>query len=147
MSDEPPVEELSLRDCWALLGTVELGRLAVVVKGRPDIFPVNFAVSHGDVVLRTASGTKLAGARSSPVAFEADGVSEDGQVWSVVLRGGIEPPRHVDDLLDSEQDEVHPAQGSRKVYQVRINAEVVTGRRFTPVPGSVGDGESPRSAN
>jgi nitroimidazol reductase NimA-like FMN-containing flavoprotein (pyridoxamine 5'-phosphate oxidase superfamily) len=109
----------------------------VIADGRPDIFPVNFAVDHGNVVLRTAGGRKLAAARSFPVAFEADGVTEDGQVWSVVVKGGIEPPRHVDHLRDFEEEvAVHPAHSSRKVYQVRIAPDVVTGRRFTPVPAS-----------
>jgi hypothetical protein len=36
---------------------------------------------------------------------------------------------------------VHPAHGSRKVYQVRIAHDVVTGRRFTPVPASFWEGD------
>jgi len=140
MSDVPPVEELTTRDCWALLGTVDLGRLAVVVKGLPDIFPVNFTADHGRVVLHTSSGTKLAAARSAPVAFEADGVSEDGQVWSVVIKGVIEPPRRVDELRDFEEVTVHPALGAHKAYQIRISPDIITGRRFTPVPASYWEG-------
>ena len=39
--------------CWMLLRSVEVARLAVSVDDRPDIFPVNFVVDHGTVVIRT----------------------------------------------------------------------------------------------
>src|SRR4028118_1332365 len=57
------VEVLGPSDCWAMLRTVDVGRLAVVVDGAPDIFPVNFVVDHGTVVFRPAPGTKLGAAR------------------------------------------------------------------------------------
>ena len=60
--------------CWARLGHARVGRLAISVAGRPDVFPVNFVVDHGTVVFRTAEGTKFAaGALGRPVAFEVDG--------------------------------------------------------------------------
>ena len=48
--------------CWELLRDAEVGRLAVSIGERPDIFPVNFVVDHGSIVFRTAEGTKLAAA-------------------------------------------------------------------------------------
>ena len=48
-----------------------MGRLAVVVAGHPDIFPINYVVDHASIVIRTAAGTKLAGSKSRQVAFEA----------------------------------------------------------------------------
>lgn len=50
------------------------GRLAVVVGGRPLVFPVNFALDGESIVLRTDTGTKLYGARKGLVAFECDGI-------------------------------------------------------------------------
>ena len=62
--DEPGsgVTGLPANACWALLRSQEVGRLAVSIADRPEIFPVNYVVDHGTVVFRTAEGTKLAGA-------------------------------------------------------------------------------------
>ena len=56
------VTDLPANACWALLRSQEVGRLAVSIADRPEIFPVNYVVDHGTVVFRTAEGTKLAGA-------------------------------------------------------------------------------------
>ena len=41
------VEILPPHECWALLRSAEVGRLAVSIMNRPDIFPVNHIVYHG----------------------------------------------------------------------------------------------------
>ena len=66
-----------------------MGRLAVSILERPDIFPVNHVVDHGRIVFRTAAGTKLAAAvLGRAVAFEVDGYdSVAGEAWSVVVKG------------------------------------------------------------
>ena len=90
-TDEPTpgVTHLEPPACWALLRSHEVGRLAVSIGDRPDIFPINYVVDHGAVVFRTAEGTKLAGAiKGEAVAFEADGYEPDsGEAWSVVVKG------------------------------------------------------------
>src|SRR5690349_23480213 len=87
----PGVTNLEANVCWALLRSHEVGRLAVSIADRPEIFPVNYVVDHGTVVFRTAEGTKLAGASRCDVAFEADGYeSGTGEAWSVVVYGGVE---------------------------------------------------------
>ena len=55
-----PAAQLDARECWAALRTADVGRLALVVDGRPEIFPVNFVVDHGTILFRTATGSKLA---------------------------------------------------------------------------------------
>src|SRR4051794_39359108 len=62
MDEFEDVRRLTVDACWALLRAADIGRLAVVVGDRPEIFPVNFVVDHGTVVIRTAPGTKLAAA-------------------------------------------------------------------------------------
>jgi nitroimidazol reductase NimA-like FMN-containing flavoprotein (pyridoxamine 5'-phosphate oxidase superfamily) len=121
--------------CWALLRQVELGRLAVVTGGRPDIFPVNHLVDHGTLVFRTDDGTKLAAALSgTPVAFEADGFDPNagvaGEAWSVVLKGPASEIRDVDELIETFDLPLAPWQGSPKPRFVRISPEEITGRRF-----------------
>src|SRR6476619_1600285 len=55
----PEVEKLDHHECWSLLRSVTVGRLAVWVDDHPDIFPINYTVDHGSLVFRTAEGKKL----------------------------------------------------------------------------------------
>ena len=132
------VTSLQEHECWALLRGAEVGRLAVVVAGRPDVFPVNFVVDHGAVLVRTAPGTKLAAvAETADVAFECDGFDPaQGQVWSVVLKGRAELLRGADDLAATVELPLLPWQAGPKPCFLRVVPDQVTGRRFAPVaPG------------
>ena len=80
------VVELDESACWGLLRSAEVGRLAVVVNHRPEIFPINFVVDHATVVFRTAGGTKLEWGAGRDVAFEVDGYEPDR--WGGVECGG-----------------------------------------------------------
>jgi nitroimidazol reductase NimA-like FMN-containing flavoprotein (pyridoxamine 5'-phosphate oxidase superfamily) len=124
--------ELTSRESWELLGTTDVGRLAVCLGDAPDIFPVNFVVANGTVVFRTSPGLKHVSARlHGVVALEADGVDrEAGIAWSVVLKG-----RARDVTLQNELDFVRtlplrPMHDGAKPLFVRIEPDVVTGRRF-----------------
>ncbi|MFI7482514.1 pyridoxamine 5'-phosphate oxidase family protein [Kocuria sp. M1R5S2] len=127
------VEELTAEDCWDLLGPAGTGRLAVVVDGEPEIFPVNYAVDEGTVVLRSGKGTKTAGALSgASVAFEVDGRDASaGRAWSVVLKGHAQdvPPGH--ELMNALELPLFPWQAGRKDTFLRILPAAVTGRRFS----------------
>jgi uncharacterized protein len=125
------VTELSTDRCWELLRSVDVARLAVIVDGHPDIFPVNYVVDSGTVVFRTAAGTKLTAALAGPVAVEADGYEQQsGEAWSVVLKGRAQQILDVDELHDSFDLPLFPWQPGRKGAFVRIEASSVTGRRF-----------------
>ena len=67
------LRSLSEAECWKLLAAHNLGRLAIVVDGWPEVFPVNYASEEGSIVFRTASGTKLAHGPASRACFEIDG--------------------------------------------------------------------------
>jgi nitroimidazol reductase NimA-like FMN-containing flavoprotein (pyridoxamine 5'-phosphate oxidase superfamily) len=125
---------LDVHECWRLLRGAQVGRLAVVVDGRPDVFPVNFAVDHGTVVIRTGPGTKLTAALGGGVAFECDGHDVDaGTAWSVVLKGRAELLRSWQDLADTVELPLSPWQGGAKPVFVRVLPDDVTGRRFATV--------------
>lgn len=129
--------DLSTSESWELLREAVVGRLAVVHDGAPDIFPVNHAVDHGSIVLRTAAGTKYASARNQPVAFEVDGYDpEDGRVWSVVARGKAVEVHDIDDTIAVMGLPLSPWVEGSKPHVLRILPDVVTGRRFTLAPGS-----------
>jgi uncharacterized protein len=125
--------------CWALLREAQVGRLAVVVDGRPEIFPINYVVDHGTVVFRTADGTKLTAALAeATVAFEADGWDPaTAEAWSVVVKGSAGEVRDLDDLVDASLLPLEPWQGAPKHRFVRIVPEQITGRQFPVADGSI----------
>jgi nitroimidazol reductase NimA-like FMN-containing flavoprotein (pyridoxamine 5'-phosphate oxidase superfamily) len=144
--EREPAEVLDARACWALLASAKVGRLALVVGGAPEIFPVNHVVDHGSVVFRTAAGTKLAGIRSATrVAFEADGLDLDARVaWSVVVKGRAIRVAGRNQVLEAAALSIHPWHDTPKNWFVRIQPDAVTGRRFTvaePPPDETPDGE------
>ena len=126
---------LATNECFDLLRTQQVGRLAVAIGQHPDIFPINYAVDGGSVVFRTAEGTKLAGALLTPaVAFEADGVIEGSdEAWSVVVKGRAREIGKMFELLDALDLPLYPWQVAPKPRFVRIVPDEVTGRRFTVV--------------
>src|SRR3954453_9309987 len=110
---DPTIVELDEHQCWELLRSQEVGRLAVAIANHPDIFPVNFVVDHATVVFRTAEGTKLAAAvLGESVAFEVDGqtdgaayvppdVPADVEAWSVVVKGRAVEIERMYELFDA----------------------------------------------
>jgi uncharacterized protein len=133
---------LSADQCWALLRTAAVGRLAVDVGGSPDIFPVNYVVDHGTVVFRTAEGTKLAALTVAPlVAFEADGrfpggPEEPDQAWSVVVKGRTREIDRLAEVVATADLPLSPWHASPKGRFVRILPDEVTGRRFAVADGA-----------
>jgi nitroimidazol reductase NimA-like FMN-containing flavoprotein (pyridoxamine 5'-phosphate oxidase superfamily) len=125
------IEVLSTNQCWELLRESPVGRLAVVVDGSPDIFPVNPVVDHGTIVFRTTAGTKLAAAKGRDVAFEVDGYDAGtAQAWSVVVKGRAYEVWEVDEILRALRLPLFPWQPGHKPRFVRIETASVTGRRF-----------------
>ena len=85
------LEVLDPGECLRLLATQTVGRLGIIVEGRPEIHPVNFAVAGEYVIIRSDQGTKLVAALSGPVVFEVDqfeAVSHTG--WSVMIHGSAQ---------------------------------------------------------
>jgi nitroimidazol reductase NimA-like FMN-containing flavoprotein (pyridoxamine 5'-phosphate oxidase superfamily) len=127
---DPTTLELDEHQCWELLRSQEVGRLAVAIANRPDIFPINYVVDHASVVFRTAEGTKLASAvLGESVAFEIDGEA-DGEAWSVVVKGQALEIERMYELFDALELPLYPWHAAPKHRFVRILPELVTGRRF-----------------
>jgi nitroimidazol reductase NimA-like FMN-containing flavoprotein (pyridoxamine 5'-phosphate oxidase superfamily) len=122
-------EIVSEEDCLDLLRGESIGRLALVVDDRIEIFPVNYAVDGGSVLFRTNDGRKLRGSGSAEVAFEVDSIETDAHAgWSVVVHGH---PEEITDDGETAPDGVHPWAG-RKEFLVRITPRSITGRRVIP---------------
>ena len=132
--DSPEIEQLLDHACWQLVRSVPVGRLAVVVDGAPEIFPINHLVDHAAVVFRTAAGTKLSAADGHRVAFEVDGVDHlTGRAWSVVMKGRAKRMSALYDVVESFQMPLSAWQPGAKPIFVRIDVDAVSGRRFAPI--------------
>jgi len=136
-SESAGTRELPTHESLALLRESPVGRIAVFVGGRPDIFPVNHVVDRGTIVFRTAHGTKLWGTAGLPVAFEVDGYdTASGEAWSVVVHGKGEVVFRTDEVLDALQLPIFPWQSGVKPEIVRVVPDEITGRRFRVLGGT-----------
>jgi nitroimidazol reductase NimA-like FMN-containing flavoprotein (pyridoxamine 5'-phosphate oxidase superfamily) len=100
------------------------------------VLPVNFVMDGQDVVFRTASGSKLAGAEDrSVVAFEADNYDDITQSgWSVLVSGRAEVVEDDAEIGRLSQLGLHSwASALDRPSWIRIRPTSVTGRR---TPGS-----------
>ena len=134
-TDRLGITILEANQCWELLRSSEVGRLAVSIGNHPDIFPLNFVVDHGTVVFRTSEGTKLAAAvLGTAVAFEVDGYDADaGKAWSVVIKGRAVEIERMQDIFDALDLPLFPWHAAPKHRFVRIEPDGVSGRRFDVV--------------
>jgi len=129
--------ELSTAESWALLREAVVGRLAVIIDDRPDIFPVNHLVDRGSVVFRTAAGTKLAGSAGQWVAFEVDGYDLlTASAWSVVMKGEAQQVNRLYDVLEVIDLPLFPWYSAPKPHFIRIEPDSITGRRFEVADGA-----------
>lgn len=124
--------ELLAFDCWQLLETAEIARLAWNGPRGVAIVPVNYTIADGALWFRTtpyAAHAREAGDQWVAVEVDSlDPVTQSG--WSVVLRGTAElvaaelVPDHLVDLR------IWP-EGTKSLF-VRVEPIEVTGRRLLP---------------
>lgn len=125
---------LSRDECLTLLNRGSLGRLAVVIDGKPHILPLNYA-SNGDgiVVFRTADLTAATNAGMSNVAFEIDEIDvARRQGWSVAVHGFA---HEITDAVDHDsqrlrQMPVQPWAPGQRDRWFKITPREITGRRL-----------------
>ncbi|AXY50038.1 pyridoxamine 5'-phosphate oxidase family protein [Rhodococcus ruber] len=130
---DDPVVVLSDEESWALLGTERIGRLVVVSDGRPDVFPINFAVRDRKLYFRTAEGSKLVELTlNAEVAFEADHVEQD-RAWSVVLHGRARNLVRYNEIQEAEELGLQAWVPTPKYNFVEVTASEISGRRFALV--------------
>ena len=138
----PTTESLEPAECWRLMSTQVVGRIASMVAGRVEIFPVNVAVDAETVIIRTAPGTLLSNLIVAPeVVIETDGVEYRDRVphaWSTLVRGKAVFVESVDEEMRLAEEGPQPWQAGVKNELVRIIPNTITGRRF-PVTGDTRD--------
>ncbi|ASR02575.1 pyridoxamine 5'-phosphate oxidase family protein [Gordonia rubripertincta] len=127
---ETPVQVLGPQEAWELLGSAELGRIALSVNGSPDIFPVNYHAADGKITLRTGEGTKLSElVVNNRVAFETDAHTDTGG-WSVVAKGTARVLTSFKDIEAADKLPLRPWIATVKYNYVEIAVEEITARRF-----------------
>lgn len=135
------VVSLSDHDCWALLRSHRLGRLAIVVEGRPRIFPVNYRAVDGTVVFRTEPGAKLQHGPGAAACFEIDDYDEGtAMAWSVMVVGVLKDITTLNDERSRglRRLAVEPAAPGQRLHWLALNADDASGRSFRgrwTVPG------------
>ena len=123
-------EIVSSEECWDMLASQTIGRIALAVGGELDIFPVNYGLDGEGIIFRTNAGRKMAAADGGEVAFEVDSVDPTSRSgWSVVVHGTARDITRFD--APARQLAAQPWTGS-KDFLVRISPRSVTGRRVNP---------------
>jgi nitroimidazol reductase NimA-like FMN-containing flavoprotein (pyridoxamine 5'-phosphate oxidase superfamily) len=118
---------VSESDCWDMLGTQSVGRVAFSLDGQIEIFPVNYGLDGDGVIFRTNVGRKFTGARLADVAFEVDRIDPESRCgWSVVIHGTARDITRFDS--PERQVAVQPWTGT-KDFLIRITPRSITGRR------------------
>ena len=98
-------QHLSPGECLRLMASVPVGRIIYTRQAMPAVELVNFALDHGDIIIRTDHSGKLAAAtRGSVVAFEADSLDPSGQAgWSVTVIGQSHEVTDAEEISRLEQ--------------------------------------------
>jgi nitroimidazol reductase NimA-like FMN-containing flavoprotein (pyridoxamine 5'-phosphate oxidase superfamily) len=132
MNASPQDRKLTFDQCWELLASSIVGRLALVVDGHPEIFPVNFVLERRSIVFRTAQGTKLwESTKEKPAAFEIDGYeATTAEAWSVVVRGTTSLIDDPDEQSAVDTLGLEPWEPGTKSHYIRLSPQALTGRQF-----------------
>ena len=144
------LEVLPVAECYTLLATQSVGRLAVTTSaGLPLVFPVGYVVDGRGIVFRSAIGTKSAAADARPVAFEVDAVDPGTRSgWSVVVAGRAQQIRADAEIARLEGLHLPRWTTGSATRWMRLHPAAVSGRRI-PLRIDQGTGEAgaPRVAS
>lgn len=123
--------------CWARLADEPVGRVAVVVDGRPHLIPLNHVVRNRELLFVSVPGTKLHRVLHNPgqpAAFEVDRYDRATHAaWSVIVHGTLHP---VQDLVEHTRQDIRGRpiwlDGYRDRTWIRLHPERVEGRELVP---------------
>lgn len=122
--------DLPADECWQLLTTTPVGRIAWTTSTGPVVVPVNFAVDGHSIKIRTAAYSSMVQkADVERVAFQVDRIDEATHTgWSVLARGRAEV------RYGEPEDESGPEPWPRgpRSATVVIDVDEITGRWLNP---------------
>lgn len=124
-------EAIGRQQCFDLIESNHLGRIAWQAADLLQILPITYAMHQGSVYFRTLPDGILAElAQPTNVALEVDELDQQTRSgWSVVLHGHTSAVREPDELADLwASDSLVPwASGNRTLF-IRIQPKRVAGR-------------------
>ncbi len=128
MAGERRLVDLSDDECWALLSTRSVGRLAWHGPEGISVVPLNYVVDGQQIVVAIAPYSSMAReCDDAEVAFEVDHLVEESRAgWSALARGRC----RVD--YDHSPDDASPDHwptGARPLH-LRVEVDTLTGRRL-----------------
>lgn len=135
LDDVTALEELDPEECFRLLASQHLGRVALIVAGQPMVLPVNYALLGRTIVFRTARNSGFDRVvRGADVVFEidhADPAYHSG--WSVLGRGRAQGIDETVDPAALNHAVMRPWARRDRPGWIGIELEHVTGRRIVHV--------------
>jgi hypothetical protein len=140
-SDGPAPQHLSRDECLRLMASVSMGRIIYTRQALPAVELVNFALDHGDIVIKTDGDSKLAAAtRHTVVAFEADCLDAEQAGWSVTAIGRSREVTDPEDIGRLQKIDLSSwAYGAQELF-IRVSPELLNGRRLRAHGLQDGDG-------
>ncbi|MGO4489277.1 pyridoxamine 5'-phosphate oxidase family protein [Microbacterium sp. 2RAF4] len=124
------IRVLDEQQAYELLTTTTIGRIGFVHEGRVQIYPVNFALSGRDLLLRTSPEGVLADLTredATSAAFEVDYHDPLGSTaWSVLVHGTLS--RVADDDVAGVAARVNPWAGEDRDLPLALQIESIAGR-------------------
>jgi hypothetical protein len=131
-SPAPQREQLTVSECLRLMASVPLGRIIYTRRALPAMELVNFALSGGDIVIRTDPRGALAAAiHHAVVAFEADEVDKaTGRGWSVLAIGQSLEVTDPEDIARLRGIGLRPPGPGGREQFIRLTPGILSGRRL-----------------
>ena len=129
------LETLDATACLRLLRATRVGRLAVVVDGRPHIVVLNHLELAGDVFFRTSEDSlaaRLTAGDAIPASYEVDSAFPAGRTgWSVIADGELDRVRDAA-AVERVAAALEPWAGGERDAVLRLSARAMTGRYVGP---------------
>jgi hypothetical protein len=123
--------DLGEDECWQLLASGPIGRIAWVSSGRPIIIPVNFTVEGRTIYVRTSPYSALVReADDCQVAFQVDDIDPATRSGRTMMAQGRARIRYPGPMTPRGPDvDVWPS--GAKAATIVIEVAEVSGRRLT----------------
>ncbi|MER8105970.1 pyridoxamine 5'-phosphate oxidase family protein [Kitasatospora sp. NPDC094016] len=126
----PRLLGLTEPECWELIGTHGVGRIALPLQPGPVVVPVNYVVDDRTVAYRTTE--RGAPPEGTSLSFQIDHIDEYlGRGWSVLLLGTahhVHDPAALNHLAGLPG--AIPWAGGDRTCWIRISPDEITGRRL-----------------
>lgn len=133
ITDHANMQVLSSDECFSLLGSVPVGRVAFIAEGGVQLFPVTFVIHDRQIVFRSAMGSKLDAAEMARnVTFEADSWDAPTQSgWSVLATGRVHAVTDSERLAELERLGLDPwLNGGEEMGWIEVHVDEISGRRL-----------------